>query len=138
MTIREDFEKWAAGFGLDCLRLEGEDEYLIVETRYAWSGWQAATAQRDAEIAQLRAERGLLDSVLAQVRRERDELLESLESSHKLARELRAERDALLKDAERYRWLRQFRVDSYMASGSLADLDAAIDAAMTSSSKGGK
>ena len=44
----------------------------------------------------------------------------------KLAKELHE----LRKDAERYRWLRTFEVDSYMAFGSGAKLDAAIDAAM--------
>ena len=34
------------------------------------------------------------------------------------------------KDAERYRWLRQFEVDSYKACGSGLRLDAEIDAAM--------
>ena len=38
--------------------------------------------------------------------------------------------ESLRKDAERYRWLRTFEVDSYMAFGSGAKLDAAIDAAM--------
>jgi len=42
---------------------------------------------------------------------------------------LRAERDALRADAERYRWLRTYEVDSYLASGRMDSLDAAIDAA---------
>ncbi len=38
--------------------------------------------------------------------------------------------EAAERDAARYRWLRTFNVDSYMARGMLNDLDAAIDAAM--------
>ncbi len=34
------------------------------------------------------------------------------------------------RDAERYRWLRNFHVDSYLVVGKLNHLDAAIDAAM--------
>jgi hypothetical protein len=33
-------------------------------------------------------------------------------------------------DAKRYRWLRQYTVDSYLARGKLEALDAEIDAAM--------
>ena len=137
MTIREDFEKWAAGFGLDCLRLEGEDEYLIVETRYAWSGWQAATAQRDAEIVRLKAERDAFAQAATEAQAERDAA--------------RDERDALLKDAGRYCWLRNALYDgnvdvceayiSMKVVGGCPDegqFDAAIDEAMASSSKGGK
>ena len=36
----------------------------------------------------------------------------------------------LRRDAERYRWLREYDVDSYLAWGKLERLDAAIDAAM--------
>lgn len=39
--------------------------------------------------------------------------------------------EAMQADARRYRWLRTFQVDSYLATGSLEALDAAIDAAMT-------
>lgn len=35
------------------------------------------------------------------------------------------------KDAARYRWLRKYNVDSFMACGSLDQLDAVIDAQMT-------
>lgn len=41
-----------------------------------------------------------------------------------------AEVEALRKDAERYRWLRQYTVDSYGAQGSFAALDRDIDASM--------
>lgn len=36
----------------------------------------------------------------------------------------------VLTDAERYRWLREYDVDSYLASGKFECLDAAIDEAM--------
>lgn len=39
--------------------------------------------------------------------------------------------EAMQADARRYRWLRTFQVDSYLATGSLEALDADIDAAMT-------
>lgn len=42
--------------------------------------------------------------------------------------QLKAEVEALRKDAERYRWLRQYTVDSYGAQGSFAALDRDIDA----------
>jgi len=40
------------------------------------------------------------------------------------------ERDRLRQDAMRYRWLRQYMVTSYLASGTTEKLDAEIDAAM--------
>ncbi len=43
---------------------------------------------------------------------------------------LRAEADALRVDAERYRWLREYDVDSYLAGGKCESLDSSIDAAM--------
>jgi hypothetical protein len=43
---------------------------------------------------------------------------------------LRAHIEGLEADAARYRWLRQYDVDSYLANGKLERLDAAIDAAM--------
>jgi hypothetical protein len=46
------------------------------------------------------------------------------------ARAERAELEALRKDAERYRLLRKYIVDSYIACGSGERLDAEIDAAM--------
>lgn len=41
----------------------------------------------------------------------------------------------LRKDAERYRWLRQYTVKSLAVSGALASLDRDIDSAMTKGSK---
>lgn len=46
-----------------------------------------------------------------------------------------AEVEALRKDAERYRWLRQYTVKSLAVSGALASLDRDIDAAMTKGAK---
>lgn len=43
----------------------------------------------------------------------------------------------LRKDAERYRWLRQYTVDSYGAQGSFESLDRDIDAAMSKESPNG-
>ena len=40
-----------------------------------------------------------------------------------------AENAALREDAERYRWLRKFEVDSFFASGKAKRLDVAIDKA---------
>jgi hypothetical protein len=42
---------------------------------------------------------------------------------------LQRENAELRKDAERYRWLRQYDVDSYRACGKLERLDSEIDAA---------
>jgi len=44
--------------------------------------------------------------------------------------QLKAEVEALRKDAERYRWLRQYTVHSYGAHGSFKSLDRDIDAAI--------
>ena len=43
---------------------------------------------------------------------------------------LKADIEALSKDAERYRWLRMYEVDSYRAVGRQTELDSAIDRAM--------
>ena len=48
---------------------------------------------------------------------------------------LKAENEDLRKDAERYRWLRQYTVKSLAVSGALASLDRDIDAAMTKGAK---
>ena len=37
---------------------------------------------------------------------------------------------AIARDAARYRWLRNYRVDSYLAGGSHEQLDAEVDAGM--------
>lgn len=49
---------------------------------------------------------------------------------NRLAEEAADEIEALRLDAERYRWLRQHRVYSYLACGAGVELDADIDAAM--------
>ncbi|HEY8878265.1 MAG TPA: hypothetical protein VIN03_11915 [Roseateles sp.] len=46
-----------------------------------------------------------------------------------------SELESLRKDAERYRWLRTWKVDSYLACGSDKKLDAEIDAAMQAGHK---
>jgi hypothetical protein len=50
---------------------------------------------------------------------------------------LRAEVAALKADAERYRLLRRYRVDSYIAAGQLSALDNALDAAIQQHAAGG-
>ena len=42
---------------------------------------------------------------------------------------------AMAKDAERYRWLREYYVDSYLAAGIRDVLDSSIDSAMKESAK---
>lgn len=44
--------------------------------------------------------------------------------------QLKAENEALRKDAERYRWLREYTVKSLPVAGALDSLDSQIDAAM--------
>lgn len=50
---------------------------------------------------------------------------------------LKAENEALRKDAERYRFLRQYTVDSYLAQGSFETLDRGIDSVMSKENPNG-
>ena len=52
------------------------------------------------------------------------------DAAAKLLLAMAAEIERLRKDAERYRFLRQYAVDSYIARGSHGQLDSEIDAAM--------
>lgn len=49
--------------------------------------------------------------------------------------QLKAENEALRKDAERYRWLREFTVKTLPVAGALDSLDRQIDAAMAKEGK---
>lgn len=57
------------------------------------------------------------------------EFLELIADHEQAVSALREEIERLRVDAERYRWLRQFKVDSYLAGGSGEKLDAEIDGA---------
>ena len=84
MSTHEDFEQWMA-------EQSGWNPYPDL-----LEAWQAATALRDAEIAQLKAER---DALAEQLRISR----QSERESWRYKEDLTAERDALLKDAEHWR-----------------------------------
>ena len=126
MSTHEDFEQWMA-------EQSGWNPYPDLR-----EAWQAATALRDAEIAQLKAER--------------DALAEQLRVSRQSEREAwRYKEDLTLKDAERLdflaaniewdgygHWLPEFHIELREHASNRDCLNAAIDAAMASNSKGGK
>ena len=96
------------------------DDYSRHSDPCAWPAWQAAlAAQAEAHAAELAEAR------------------EQLSAHDAIRAQLEAERDALRADAERYRWLRKYRVDSYLAAGQLSDLDVAIDAAIYAAARTG-
>ena len=158
MSTHEDFDMWIEG------QLRDGNPYPDL-----LEAWQGASGQRDAEIAQLKAEVERTQSHLVHTIESRDATFRANESLKAEIAQLKAERDALLKDAERYRWLRgqheghedmEFDADglpmpieptalawtvfrpeneSLEPVGCIVgELDAAIDEAMASSSKGGK
>ena len=81
-----------------------------------------------AEVEGMRAQHGRDSAELRSLCQARDD-------TRKERDQLKAEVEALRKDAERYRWLRQYTVKSLPVSGALESLDRDIDATMT---KGGK
>lgn len=99
----------------------------------AWEDFEssanpAAVLALIAEVEGLRAQHGRDSAELRSLCQARDD-------SRKERDQLKAEVEALRKDAERYRWLRQYTVKSLPVSGALESLDRDIDATMT---KGGK
>ena len=81
-----------------------------------------------AEVEGLRAQHGRDSAELRSLSQARDD-------ARKERDQLKADNEELRKDAERYRWLRQYTVKSLAVSGALASLDRDIDAAMTKGAK---
>ncbi|XQA74623.1 hypothetical protein ACM9XA_03540 [Xanthomonas sacchari] len=75
-------------------------------------------------------------AALDQLRTEKKEFAQEAVRWAEEAGRLKALLHDAQRDAERYRWLRSFEVDSYLACGSKERLDSQIDAAMAAEREG--
>ena len=97
-------------------------------TKFIAAANPAAVLALIAEVEGLRAQHGRDSAELRSLSQARDD-------ARKERDQLKADNEELRKDAERYRWLRQYTVKSLAVSGALASLDRDIDAAMTKGAK---
>lgn len=110
-----------------------EPELFGVIMDYTKSVSPSAVLALIAEIEELREEVQISDRIIA----DRDRLLSMFECPDhgQCVPHAMAQVETLRKDAERYRWLRQYTVKSLPVFGALERLDRDIDAAMTQGAK---
>ena len=127
----EQGEMHLRAFGSVAETAIAERDQLKAENAGLKTGYEAyeqVNAELKAEVEGLRAQHGRDSAELRSLSQARDD-------ARKERDQLKADNEELRKDAERYRWLRQYTVKSLAVSGALASLDRDIDAAMTKGAK---
>lgn len=148
--IERAFESWHRATQANPLTKDGEGEYGNAFTNARWEAWQAALAALRAQPAPIpysgADENPPVFGRCWKLARdgfglERDDMNGNyvhIDDALSVLHAAQPDHRELVKDAVRYRWLRTWEIDSYLATGKLEQLDAEIDRAMAADALEGK